>query len=109
MRLSSLCSVSPAAFSRRYCYQRSDHPLGLFVYIALLDIGLLAIAHATVECAHRLWARWNCPDAICWVATFFVPEKYFDGNKVLVVMAVCRISGVVSAAALGQAHQESEP
>src|SRR5881227_2240996 len=66
-----------------------DHPLGLFVYIALLDIGLLAVAQRQ---------RWNALPIlgaagtalmqIGWIGTFFVPEKYFDGNKVLVVMAV---------------------
>jgi uncharacterized membrane protein len=66
-----------------------DHPLGLFVYIALLDIGLLALAQRQ---------RWNVLPILgavgtalmqfAWITTFFVPEKYFDGNKVLVVMAV---------------------
>src|SRR6184192_622221 len=66
-----------------------DHPLGLFVYIALLDIGLLGVGQRQ---------RWNVLPILgavgtslmqfAWVATFFVPEKYFAGNKVLVVMAV---------------------
>src|SRR5437764_4970158 len=66
-----------------------DHPLGLFVYIALLDVGLLAVAQRQ---------RWNALPIlgaagtallqIGWIGTFFVPEKYFPGNKVLVVMAV---------------------
>ena len=66
-----------------------DHPLGLFVYIALLDVGLLAVAQRQ---------RWNALPIlgaagtalmqIGWIGTFFVPEKYFAGNKVLVVMAV---------------------
>src|SRR5882724_6409394 len=66
-----------------------DNPLGLFGYIAMLDIGLLALAQRK---------RWNAlPDLgaigtalmqIAWVGTFFVPEKYFAGSKVLVVMAV---------------------
>jgi Predicted membrane protein (DUF2339) len=66
-----------------------DLPLGLFVYIALLDIGLLAVTQRQ---------RWNALPIlgaagtalmqIGWIGTFFVPEKYFDGNKVLVVMAV---------------------
>src|SRR5437016_891661 len=68
---------------------RQDHPLGLFVYIALLDIGLLAVAERK---------RWNALPIlgavgtvfmqIGWVSTFFVPEKYFAGNKVFVFMAV---------------------
>jgi hypothetical protein len=66
-----------------------DRPLGLFVYIALLDIGLLAIGQRK---------RWNALPIlgaagtalmqITWVGTFFVSEKYFAGNKVIVVMAV---------------------
>jgi uncharacterized membrane protein len=66
-----------------------DNPLGLFGYIALLDIGLLALA---------LRQRWNVLPIlgaigtalmqIAWVAAFFVPERYFADNKVLVFMAV---------------------
>lgn len=66
-----------------------DNPLGLFGYIALLDIGLLAVAQRQ---------RWNVLAALgaigtalmqfAWVATFFVPEKYFAGNKALIFMAV---------------------
>src|SRR5205809_7939639 len=66
-----------------------DHPLGFFVYIALLDVGLLAVAQRQ---------RWNALPIlgaagtalmqIGWISTFFVPEKYFDGNKVFVFMAV---------------------
>jgi hypothetical protein len=66
-----------------------DHPLGLFVYIALLDIGLLGLAQRQ---------RWNALAILgavgsalmqfAWITTFFVPEKYFAGNKVLVAMAV---------------------
>jgi predicted membrane protein DUF2339 len=66
-----------------------DYPLGLFVYIALLDVGLLAVAQRQ---------RWNALAILgavgtalmqfAWITTFFVPEKYFAGNKVLVAMAV---------------------
>jgi uncharacterized membrane protein len=66
-----------------------DYPLGLSVYIALLDVGLLAVAQRQ---------RWNALAILgglgtalmqfAWITTFFVPEKYFGGNKVLVVMAV---------------------
>jgi hypothetical protein len=66
-----------------------DHPLGLFVYVALLDVGLLAVAQRQ---------RWNALPILgalgtaliqlAWITTFFTPEKYFAGNKVLVVMAV---------------------
>jgi hypothetical protein len=66
-----------------------DYPLGLFVYIALLDVGLLSVAQQQ---------RWNALPTLgalgtalmqlAWITTFFATEKYFAGNKVLVVMAV---------------------
>jgi uncharacterized membrane protein len=66
-----------------------DNPLGLFGYIALLDIGLLALA---------LRQRWNALPILgaigtalmqfAWVGAFFVPEKYFAGNRILIFMAV---------------------
>src|SRR5213592_445422 len=66
-----------------------DNPLGLFGYIALLDIGLLALAQRQ---------RWNALPILgaigtalmqfAWVRAFFVPEKYFAGNTVLIFMAV---------------------
>src|SRR5438309_3780627 len=65
------------------------NPLGLFGYIALLDIGLLALAQRQ---------RWNALPILgaigtalmqfAWVRAFFVPEKYFAGNRVLIFMAV---------------------
>src|SRR6266513_3002823 len=66
-----------------------DYPLGLFVYIALLDVGLLALAQRQ---------RWNglailgaagtALMQLAWITAFFVPEKYFTNNKVLVAMTV---------------------
>src|SRR5213076_268007 len=66
-----------------------DNPLGLFGYIALLDLGLLALAQRQ---------RWNALPILgaigtalmqfAWVRAFFVPEKYFAGNRVLIFMAV---------------------
>jgi uncharacterized membrane protein len=66
-----------------------DNPLGLFGYIALLDIALLALAQRQ---------RWNSLPIlgaigtvlmqIAWVGGFFVPEKYFAGNRVLIFMGV---------------------
>src|SRR5262245_27476830 len=66
-----------------------DSPLGLFGYVALLDIALLALAQRQ---------RWNALPILgaigtalmqfAWVGAFFVPEKYFAGNKVLIFMAV---------------------
>src|SRR5206468_2234387 len=61
-----------------------DNPLGLFGYVALLDIALLALAQRQ---------RWNALPILgaigtalmqfAWVRAFFVPEKYFGGNRVL--------------------------
>lgn len=66
-----------------------DNPLGLFGYIALLDIALLGLAQRQ---------RWNSLAILgaigtalmqfAWVGAFFVPEKYFAGNKVLIFMEV---------------------
>ena len=66
-----------------------DNPLGLFGYIALLDAGLLAVA---------LNRRWNFLTLLAaagtvlmqlgWTSEFFVREKYFEGNQVLVAFAV---------------------
>jgi uncharacterized membrane protein len=66
-----------------------DMPLPLFGYIALLDIGLLAVAH------QRRWTILPVLGAvgtvlvqIGWIGQFFAPEKYFEGGKTLVPMAV---------------------
>src|SRR5881398_1763704 len=66
-----------------------DNPLGLFVYIALLDIGLLALSQRQGwNVLPTLGAVGTALMQFAWVGTFFIPEKYFAGNKVLVVMAV---------------------
>jgi uncharacterized membrane protein len=85
-----------------------DNPLGLFGYIALLDIGLLALAQRQ---------RWNALPILgaigtalmqfAWVGAFFVPEKYFAGNKVLIFMAVfVGFQALFLAAAAGQSAPE---
>jgi len=66
-----------------------DAPLALFGYIALLDIGLLTVA---------LRQRWNSLPVlgaagtvlmeIGWITKFFIPERYFEGHKVLIAMTV---------------------
>ncbi len=66
-----------------------DNPLGLFTFIALLDIGLLAVVIRT---------RWNDLVGLAtagtlvmqvgWLAKFFSAGRYFEGNAVLVAMAV---------------------
>jgi hypothetical protein len=66
-----------------------DNPLGLFSYIALLDVALLALAF------HRRWHFLALMAAVgtvllelSWMGAFFVRERYFDGNKILVTLAV---------------------
>ncbi len=66
-----------------------DNPMGLFGYIALLDIGLLAVAR------RKDWASLPILGAvgtvlmqIAWVGNFFLREHYFTGNKTLVPVAV---------------------
>jgi uncharacterized membrane protein len=73
-----------------------DNPLGLFGYIALLDIALLALAQRQ---------RWNALPILgaigtavmqfAWVGAFFVPEKYFAGNKVLILWWCLLVSGAL--------------
>src|SRR5216110_814222 len=66
-----------------------DNPLGLFGYIALLDVGLLLVARRKQWNALAiLGALGTALMQFAWITTFFIPEKYFAGNKVLVVMAV---------------------
>jgi len=66
-----------------------DNPLGLFGYIAILDAGLIVVALAR---------RWDFLTALAaagtvllqigWAAKFFESEKYFEGDKILVALAV---------------------
>ena len=60
-----------------------DNPVGLFTYIALLDLGLLAVAFV------RRWDWLNLAGAIGTVITQFVwAEKFFSAEKVFIAMAV---------------------
>jgi hypothetical protein len=66
-----------------------DNPLGLFGYIAILDTGLILVA------LRRRWfflpalaALGTAIMQILWTGEFFVAEKYFEGNKILVALAV---------------------
>jgi hypothetical protein len=66
-----------------------DNPLGLFGYIAILDAGLIVVA---------LNRRWNFLTALAaagtafmqigWADKFFETGKYFEGDKILVALAV---------------------
>jgi uncharacterized membrane protein len=66
-----------------------DNPLGLFGYIAILDVGLILVG------LHRRWlflatlaALGTALMQIGWAAEFFVRERYFEGNKIFVALAV---------------------
>ena len=66
-----------------------DNPSGLFGYIALLDVGLLAVAR------RKEWSSLPILGAvgtvlmqIAWVGNFFLQGHYFAGNKTLIPMAV---------------------
>src|SRR5207302_1788002 len=66
-----------------------DNPLGLFGYIALLDIGLLAVARRKEwNSLPILGAVGTVLMQIAWVGNFFLQEKYFAGNKILIPMTV---------------------
>jgi hypothetical protein len=66
-----------------------DNPLGLFGYIAILDAGLIIVA------LNRRWFFLTALAAlgtailqIGWAGKFFEAEKYFEGNKICVALAV---------------------
>jgi hypothetical protein len=66
-----------------------DNPFGLFGYIAILDLGLIVVA------LHRRWFFLTALAAagtvfmqIGWADKFFTAEKYFEGNKILIALAV---------------------
>jgi hypothetical protein len=66
-----------------------DNPAGLFGYIAILDAGLIVVA---------LNRRWHFLTAlaaagtafmqISWAGKFFEAGKYFEGDKILIALAV---------------------
>lgn len=66
-----------------------DNAVGLFGYIALLDIGLLAIAKRK----HWKVLPWLGMTGTvltqgAWIAEFFVPGGYFAGGKIFIPMVV---------------------
>src|SRR6266496_1333606 len=66
-----------------------DNPLGLFGYIALLDIGLLAVAwRKEWNSLPILGAVGTVLMQIAWIGNFFLHGQYFAGNKTLIPMAV---------------------
>ena len=86
-----------------------DNPLGLFSYLALLDIGLLLVAR------RKEWSILPILGAIGtifmqvgWVTGFFLREKYFLDNKVLIPMAVFLGFELLFCAALASIRRESK-
>jgi len=66
-----------------------DNPFGLFGYIAILDAGLILVA------IHRRWlflatlaAAGTIFMQIAWADEFFSRERYFEGNKIWIALAV---------------------
>ena len=83
-----------------------DNPLGLFGYIAILDAGLIVVA---------LNRRWHFLTALAaagtafmqigWAGKFFETGKYFEGDKILVALAVLLGFNVLYLAAAGAAKR----
>src|SRR5256884_7885349 len=72
-----------------------DNPFGLFGYIALLDIGLLAVARRKEWSSLPIFgALGTVLMQIAWVGNFFLHGQYFAGNKTLISVAVDRKSVV---------------
>ena len=66
-----------------------DNPFGLFGYIAILDAGLILVA------VHRRWlflvalaAAGTIFMQIGWAGEFFSRERYFEGDKIFIALAV---------------------
>lgn len=71
------------------CSTGQDNPVGLFVYIALLDCGLIAVAK------HRRWLHLTTLGAIGtalmqlgWLMKFFDAGHYFEGSKTAGAMSI---------------------
>ncbi len=71
------------------CSTGQDNPLGLFGYIALLDIGLLAVAK------HRRWLFLSAFGAggtalmqLAWFGKFFDSQQYFTDSKTLIPIGI---------------------
>ncbi len=71
------------------CSTGQDNPLGLFSYIALLDIGLIAVAK------YRRWLHLTALGAggtalmqWGWAAEFFNAGRYYIGSKTIDAMAI---------------------
>ena len=66
-----------------------DNVLGLFGYIALLDIGLLAVSrHGRWRFLTSAAAVGTALTQIVWYGSFFVSGRYFEGSKTLLTMGI---------------------
>jgi Predicted membrane protein (DUF2339) len=86
-----------------------DNPLGLFGYVALLDIGLLMVTRRKQwSVLPILGAVGTVLMQIAWVTQFFLREEYFLANKVLVPMAVFLGFELLFCTALGTTKRGSK-
>ena len=86
-----------------------DNPLGLFGYIAFLDLGLLAIAR------RKSWQPLPAVGAVgtvlmegAWIGTFFETGNYAEGSKIFIVMAVLAGFQALFLAATARVKGENE-
>jgi hypothetical protein len=86
-----------------------DNPFGLFGYIAILDAGLILVAInrrwlflVTLAAAGTIFLQ------IGWAGEFFIREKYFEGNKVLIALGVLLGFNALYLAAAWWAKQRSQ-
>ena len=86
-----------------------DNPFGLFGYIAILDAGLILVA------VHRRWlflvtlaAAGTIFMQIGWASEFFTQGRYFEGNKILIALAVLLGFNALYLAAAWWAKQRNE-
>jgi len=80
-----------------------DHPFGLFGYIALLDVGLLAVA---------LRKRWNYLTLLAAIATVVMQfgwvDKFFEVAKMPVAMGIFLSFAALYSIALAVAHRREQ-
>jgi uncharacterized membrane protein len=77
-----------------------DNPLGLFGYLAILDIGLIAVAFRK---------KWRHLVLLAAIATALMQVgwvgKFFIGDKIYVAMSIFLLFGALFTVALGLAHR----
>lgn len=66
-----------------------DEVWGLFGYVALLDIGLLAVAvHGRWRFLAAAAAAGTAITQVAWCSEYFIRGRYFEGNLILTPMAI---------------------